>query len=98
MTDQQQPKAKIINSLLEALNFTKLQTLLLKEFNIDPNEAHAQASLSSLGLDSLDRAELEIAIEDHFEIFLEDDLFERDYTLSQLSAIITNGGRNVPAN
>jgi len=54
-------------------NLTRIQTIVGKQLGIDPNKVTPGADFGrELGADSLDQVELVMAIEDEFEIEIED--------------------------
>ena len=54
-------------------NLTKLQNIVGKQLGIDPNKVKPDSDFSrELGADSLDVVELVMAIEEEFEIDIED--------------------------
>ncbi|TAK90367.1 MAG: acyl carrier protein [Burkholderiaceae bacterium] len=57
--------------------FEKIQDLLVKKFGLDPSDIHADSTLESLGLDSLNVIELLFDLEDEFGITIPDDANNR---------------------
>jgi len=54
-------------------NFTRIQTIVGKQLGIDPSKVTPKADFGKeLGADSLDQVELVMAIEEEFEIEIED--------------------------
>jgi len=56
-------------------NLKRLQTIVGKQLGIDPNKVQPEADFGKqLGADSLDVVELVMAIEDEFDIEIEDQI------------------------
>jgi acyl carrier protein len=54
-------------------NFTRLQSIVGKQLGIDPSKVKLESDFGrELGADSLDVVELVMAIEDEFEVNIED--------------------------
>jgi acyl carrier protein len=54
-------------------NLSRIQNIVGKQLGIDPNKVRPEADFTKqLGADSLDQVELVMAIEDEFEIAIED--------------------------
>ena len=56
-------------------NLTRLQTIVSKQLGIDPSDIKPEADFGKeLGADSLDQVELVMAIEEEFELDIEDEV------------------------
>jgi acyl carrier protein len=51
-----------------------LQDILIQEFDLTPEQVAPQASLTGLGIDSLDLLELMFKIEDRYKLAIRDDI------------------------
>lgn len=66
-------------------NLVRLQTIVGKQLGIDPNKVKPEADFSKeLGADSLDVVELVMAIEDEFEIDIEDQIASQINTVQDV--------------
>ncbi len=57
--------------------FEKIQSLLVKKFDLNASDIHTDSTLESLGLDSLSVIELLFDLEDEFGITIPDDASNR---------------------
>lgn len=63
--------------------------MIAKEFAIDESEVTPNADLSvDLGLDSLDRTELAVTLEDHYEISIDDEDIDELNRVSEVIALV----------
>jgi acyl carrier protein len=69
----------------------RVKNLLVRELDLDPIDLTPDAKIMiDLGADSLDIAELSLAIEDEFGMELSDEQMERLETVQQISNLIYN--------
>ncbi len=62
--------------------FEKLQDLVAETLEVDPSEVTITASLDDLGADSFAKLELVTAMEDAFDVSLDDEVLESIDTVS----------------
>ncbi len=62
--------------------FEKLQDLVAETLEVDPSEVTITASLDDLGADSFAKLELVTAMEDTFDVSLDDEVLESIDTVS----------------
>lgn len=65
-----------------------LQGILIKEFKLSPERLSAEATLTDLGIDSLDLVDLIFKIEDQFGLKIKDDVPRTLLTLGDVAAYI----------
>ena len=65
-----------------------LRGILIKEFKLSPERLSAEATLTDLGIDSLDLVDLIFKIEDQFGLKIKDDLPRTLLTLGDVAAYI----------
>ena len=63
--------------------FAKVSTVIANQLNIAQNSINEQATLESLGADSLDRVEIVMKLEEEFDIEINDEDAEKLTTLGQ---------------
>lgn len=69
----------------------KLRNLVAEQIGADPAEITTESNLEDLGMNSLDRIEIAMAIEDEFNIErIDDDDMSRVTTFGDLVQLITN--------
>lgn len=71
---------------------SKLSEIIITNFNVFENDISDQKTLEDLGLDSLDKLELSMLIEDHFNLRdrVNDGDMSMEITVSQLIDLIYN--------
>jgi acyl carrier protein len=65
-----------------------IQTILIKEFKLSADRLRPDATLSDLGVDSLDFVDLIFKIEDRFGLKIKDDMPQSLATLGDVAAYI----------
>lgn len=74
-----------------------LQTILTEEFKLSPTRLVPEATLTDLGIDSLDLVDLLFKIEDRFGLKIKDDVPRSLVSLNDVAAYIDELLRNRPA-
>lgn len=74
-----------------------LQTILTEEFKLSPARLVPEATLTDLGIDSLDLVDLLFKIEDRFGLKIKDDVPRSLVSLNDVAAYIDELLRNRPA-
>ena len=65
--------------------FDKVKEIILRELNIDPSKVTPEAHLEKdLGADSLDAVEVIMALEDEFDMSVDDDALQTIKTVQDL--------------
>ncbi|MGA9369139.1 MAG: phosphopantetheine-binding protein, partial [Steroidobacteraceae bacterium] len=68
--------------------FELLQSILIKEYKLDPARLVPEATLTDLGIDSLDLVDLIFKIEDRFGLKIKDDVTRPLVTLDDVAMYI----------
>ncbi|WP_103171556.1 acyl carrier protein [Paracoccus sp. SY] len=67
----------------------RVKEILVMHLGVNADQVTSQASLiDDLGADSLDAVELSLAIEEEFDVILDDDVAERCQTVADLVAAV----------
>lgn len=74
-----------------------LQSILVKEYKLSPARLVPEATLTDLGIDSLDLVDLIFKIEDHFGLKIKDDVPRPLVTLDDVAAYIDELLKILPA-
>ena len=65
--------------------FNKVKEIIAKELNLDPSKVTLEANLEKdLGADSLDAVEVIMALEEEFDLSVEDDALQTIKTVADL--------------
>lgn len=69
--------------------FDKISLLLVDQLGVLPTEVTAETKLDDLGVDSLDRVEVILALEAEFGVEIPDEDFDRVLTVNDIEQLIT---------
>ena len=70
---------------IKTLEFDKVKEIISRELNIDPSKVTPEAHLEKdLGADSLDAVEVIMALEDEFDMSVDDDALQTIKTVQDL--------------
>jgi acyl carrier protein len=77
--------------------FELLQSILVKEYKLSPARLVPEATLTDLGIDSLDLVDLIFKIEDRFGLKIKDDVARPLVTLNDVAMYIDELLKTLPA-
>lgn len=73
------------------MTFNKVQEIIVENLGVNPNEVKPESKLiEDLEADSLDAVELSMALEDEFEMEVDDDTFAKLVTVQDIVNYIEN--------